>query len=333
MYSLYSDCLPVRGYSRSIIYDFHKNKYYYIPNDLYDLLVNYKSTEDWFKSVPICDHKVLDEYIYFLKQNNCVFKNNNQDFACLPLLDIKWESPDKISVLNLICSRELFTYQKELITFIQNLYIHRLCLHVKLPSKYLSSFLALLKDTWIVDVELILDFQKYKEFDFNKLILRYSYIRSVVFYNAPEEKMQYMDNNHLVTFYFITGNVKNSINYSVNFIVNIKFYMEAQKYNTYYNKRIFIDQYGFVRNNLKGLVLGHIVNKEVVNHEQIKLYWNINKNIIEHCKICEHRYMCYDSRIPVFDNKKWYYKTDCGYNPYSCKWKWEDGFKALKEYQ
>ncbi len=100
-------------------------------------------------------------------------------------------------------------------------------------------------------------------------------------------------------------------------------------HNVIYNKRIFIDGNGFVKNTLNGLILGHIVDGEIVNNEQIKIYWNVNKDIVEHCNICEHRYMCYDSRVPFFDGEKWYYKTDCGYNPYLCKWKWEKGFRSL----
>ncbi|WP_264537364.1 hypothetical protein [Flavobacterium sp. N1736] len=38
---LFADCIPVKGFNRSIICDTKNNKFYFIPNGLYDILEIY----------------------------------------------------------------------------------------------------------------------------------------------------------------------------------------------------------------------------------------------------------------------------------------------------
>lgn len=38
-FKLFANCIPVRGYSNSIICDLQKGKYIPIPNELYDILL------------------------------------------------------------------------------------------------------------------------------------------------------------------------------------------------------------------------------------------------------------------------------------------------------
>jgi hypothetical protein len=47
------------------------------------------------------------------------------------------------------------------------------------------------------------------------------------------------------------------------------------------------------------------------------------KDEIAICKDCEYRYMCVDSRLPLYQNEDnlWVLEGECNYNPYTSEWK------------
>jgi radical SAM protein with 4Fe4S-binding SPASM domain len=109
------------------------------------------------------------------------------------------------------------------------------------------------------------------------------------------------------------------------FLLNIDGFLESQKYNLFYNRRIFIDN----ENNIKHSIeenekYGMIKNQnliEIISNNEFKKLWGISKNQIEVCRDCEYRYICPDNRIPVEKGKDLYYHlTDCNYNPYTNLW-------------
>ena len=60
---------------------------------------------------------------------------------------------------------------------------------------------------------------------------------------------------------------------------------------------------------------------DVLNHPELKKYWNINKDKIAICKDCEYRYVCIDCRAFVENPTDQYSKPlKCGYDPYKGEW-------------
>ncbi len=110
-----------------------------------------------------------------------------------------------------------------------------------------------------------------------------------------------------------------------NFRVNLESISESHFYNSFHNKRIYMDQYG----NIKAakavnscIKIDDLINDiSLLGEESISGLWKISKNSIEKCKDCEFRHLCQDSRIPKKRKKgKYYYEEKCPYNPYTQKW-------------
>lgn len=118
--------------------------------------------------------------------------------------------------------------------------------------------------------------------------------------------------------------------------INFPLYREAQDYNTYYNRKIFIDVNGFVSNSWKGKKYGVLsieLLRDLVEDKVFTSLWHVNKDKIDVCKDCEFRYVCTDPRLPKQrENGEWYYESECPYNPYLGKWVGERGYRTLKEY-
>ena len=94
---MFSCCIPVKGAERSLICDLQRGSFDFIPNGLYEMLIEHdgKSIFD-LKSLYSDEHdKLINEYFHFLKKNEYIFHTNNPNF--FPLLDLKWNEPNLIS--------------------------------------------------------------------------------------------------------------------------------------------------------------------------------------------------------------------------------------------
>lgn len=61
--------------------------------------------------------------------------------------------------------------------------------------------------------------------------------------------------------------------------------------------------------------------KNVLESNEFRKYWFINKDQISICKSCEFRYNCTDCRAFLVDSNDIYSKPlKCGYNPFTCVW-------------
>ena len=72
---LFANCMPVKGYKRSIVCDLLRNKYVFITNDLYKILKEYKnlSIGDIKKKYNNEYDNFIDEYFQYLLKNNLIF--------------------------------------------------------------------------------------------------------------------------------------------------------------------------------------------------------------------------------------------------------------------
>lgn len=124
------------------------------------------------------------------------------------------------------------------------------------------------------------------------------------------------------------------------FKIELDSYRESYFRHKYYNKSIFINKRGEVKNTHKSKkVYGNVKSikdvlelKKIASQAEFQKYWFAHKELCDVCKDCEFRHMCVDNRLP-YQRKdgSWHHKIECDYNPYICKWKGEEGYKTLEE--
>lgn len=74
--------------------------------------------------------------------------------------------------------------------------------------------------------------------------------------------------------------------------------------------------------------------KEVVQSQEFQKLWHIKKDDIKVCQDCEFRHMCIDCRAFIKDPKDIYSQpSKCPNNPYIAKWKGEEGYITVEEWQ
>lgn len=164
-------------------------------------------------------------------------------------------------------------------------------------------------------------------------------INSIFFYEAEQDKVnKFISGQTTVVFSKIKksfildcGKISSDL-----FNVNVEHFTESQCHNTCLNRKLSVDQDGYIKNcPYMKHHYGHISNtniEEVVNLPEFQKWWHIKKDEIDVCKDCEFRHMCTDCRAFIKDPENIYSQpAKCTYNPYICKWEGEEGYVPVEE--
>lgn len=347
---LFADCIPVKGFSRSIICDTRNNNYHFIPNALFDLLAIYngKTIKDVKNHFDNQYDEIIDEYFDFLIENQLIFFNAEPDL--FPKIDTLWDSPSPIT--NIIIDYDDIIHDFDnLIHQFEQLkcsYIQlRFYKHVSLD--YIKSIAARLNSekSRVVSIDFILPY--YEDFNLEELnffLTENRRIHSIILFNSPAERSYPPIRQKMGYLMMVEKNIVNEKHCGIinkeYFYSNIKLFTESLNHNTCLNKKISIDRNGDIK-NCPSMVqsFGNIKSSSLniaLNHPDFKKYWNISKDKVEVCKDCEFRHICTDCRAYIEDTENPYSKPlKCGYDPYTNVWEnWTTNplkQNAIQQYQ
>ncbi|MET3537713.1 grasp-with-spasm system SPASM domain peptide maturase [Chryseobacterium limigenitum] len=327
-YMLFSNCIPVKGYKRSIIYDLMRYDYNYIPNDLYSILTQNRGVIDCTEYYSLYKNEpdsidAFNEYVDFLLEEEYIFSIDNLDEKLFPPMSLEFDSPSIISnaVIDLSSNSHLPKIIKELESVSCNYVLLRIQVDANLD--YLEETLEMFNGNIIFSIQLVLTYHHSFSLEkLKKLIEKFNYISNIIVEEIPETfKNAEDDLVHPISF----RQGRHQENYKKNFVLNSKIFTEAQHKNTFYNKKIYIGKDGEIKNSpYDNESFGNIHTcelKNIVTTNSFQKYWNTAKDNILICKDCEHRYMCIDQRRPLkTENSQWYFETKCEYDPYTNDW-------------
>ncbi len=295
-YRIYSHIQAVKGDKVSILYDFQKNQVIYINHSLHaliELFDNYsiKELELKFKD----QISLFNENIDYLIKKRVLFKTNSpQDFLNV---DFSYETPEHItnSVLeysgNYSLDKVFNELEKLLVKYVE-LRLHKLStMEYEKVFQSLSKYLS----------QGVRSLQLMVPYDDKKIIMkildrnRYPKIIRILFYNAKSSTVLLKESVELCFTSENLREIRNKNNdYLNSFVFDSSYFIEAQKYNPYYNKRLCIDQNGDIKNCLKNFnSFGNIDNcvmKDIVVSEEFQKLWYARHDLIEEIKDHELRY-------------------------------------------
>ena len=342
-FKLFANCIPVKGYCRSVINDLQRNSYKYVPNSLYYLLKKHDGESlDEIKIQNPNYEEIIDEYFEFLKLNEFgffTFEPHN-----FPELDLIFDLPSKIT--NAEISEQIhFQNYKQICNELNvlNCKAIQLRLFSSISIKKIETILDAFKNSRIQYIEIIFQYQKDIILDdLKKMAFENQRIWVIRIHNSPFKKIEFLDKQkHHPVFYstsIITDHSFCGFIHPKNFVQNIPFFTESLHLNTCLNRKVCIDENGFIKNCLS--MDKHYGNmnevdlKEVVQSEEFQKLWHIKKDDIKVCKDCEFRHMCMDCRAFIKDPNDIYSQpAKCPYNPYIAKWKGEEGYITVEEWQ
>lgn len=250
-FKLMGFCIPVKGIKESIICDIHNERYLNIPNLLYDILTvnkEYNYSVDNLKGH--FENNLsngIDSYFDYLAKNNFGFfteisdlfipiKNNFYTPSDISNSIIEINENSKFSLTNLIIQLEELGCKAIELRFNMNIKVDQI-----------NSLLLKFKESRIRCFNLLL--QYYKNLEINKiksLLYTNRRINKIIVHSISDKIEAFKEQNLIL----INEDVTKENNSSIFFIINSKTFFEAMNYNLGLNKKICIDQFGYIKNCL-----------------------------------------------------------------------------------
>jgi len=339
--SLYSNCILVKGAERSVICDLQMQSLHYIPNSLYELLDTHlgKTVDEIKKAYDNEYDDIIDEYIAFLEEKECVFYTDTPEN--FPKLNLEWDYPHKISnaiidfnknsnfdiisIINQLNDLRCKNIQLRFFDVIDNNQINLILSHIQSLKSIITSVEIIAKEhDWTSNVNI------------RELIFKYPRLTGVTIHSSNKDELTSLGNKHIIyTKQVVNSETHCGIISMKYFSINLKTFTESNNYNSCLNRKISIDTNGNIKNCPSMQEdFGHISTtalKDVLEVKEFKTKWGITKDEINVCKDCEFRYVCTDCRAYTENPKDVYSKPlKCGYNPHTNKWdEWSEN--PLKE--
>lgn len=335
-FRLYACCILTKGYSRSIICDTQRGDIQFIPNELYDILTQYR-----FMSIQevkqIYDDQysdTIDEYFDFLFSKEFIFYCSKPELDLFPDISFAWDEPAIITnaVVDIGFNTE-YNY-KSIFDQLESLG----CKHIQLRfyvhkhTDHYQSILQSLQRRRILSVEFLVPFSESLDTStLERFINSYPRIHNFIIHSSPYDKIIRITptDTGMGNLIYVKQNIKNDTHCGVispdYFSINIKTFTESQQHNTCLNRKIAIDMNGEIKNcpsmiksygNIKDITLQQALDKP-----GFKDVWYIHKDQVNVCKHCEFRHICTDCRAYLQDPTDLYAKpAKCSYDPYTATW-------------
>ncbi len=322
-FTLFSNCIPVKGAVRSIICDLQRGSYLFISNDIVDVLTSCETMPifkilDYYRNINEVELEILFNQLIELNLGH--YCENPDRF---PKINTQFNSPYEIldCIIELSdCNLKYIDNIFESLTILGCQTIEfRTYSHFSLEK--IEIFLSKLNLTRIRNVELIVCHSQLETSNaFEAILKKYPIIETLVIHSADIDNCKTIGASNLIfTTQIITsssccGNISKE-----DFKINLPFYLHGIKNNTCLYKKISIKANGDITNcpSLEK-TFGSVIElslEQALNTTGFKELWSIKKDDINICKVCEFRYICSDCR--AFLNDVYEKPFKCSYDPYS----------------
>ncbi|TAE69608.1 MAG: grasp-with-spasm system SPASM domain peptide maturase [Bacteroidetes bacterium] len=333
-FKLFANCIPVKGFTRSLICDIQRGNIFFIPNDLMEIITNHKTKnlKQIFNIYGKVNKKIIDDYFTFLIQNEYGFWCDSEDELDLfPDIDLTYYSPFEITNVIIDIDKNIGYDFNNLITQLELLG----CVDVQIRCfscqelSYIDNLLSNFTNKRVKSIELVLKYnENLNKQHYRELFDKHLRLSMLLLFGANRyEEINIIEGNSNII--FTTENIQNKTHCGVihqaYFTSNISTFTESQHHNTCLNRKISIDVDGEIKNcpsmtksygNIKDTTLAEALAKE-----GFKDMWHIKKDQIKVCQDCEFRHICTDCRAYLQDPNDLYSKpAKCSYDPYTATW-------------
>ena len=340
---MFSTCIVVKGYNRSLILDSQRNNYVAIPNNMQEVIScfnNKKSIRDVFTMYGNENRDTISEYIDFLIKGEYGIMTEECEYDSMVDMLYDFEIASQISNCIVEISEVTILNLEKIISNLDQLNCKNVQF-VSYESLSLNSLLHLINytnNTNFQSIELILKYSQ-DTLDFVQFIDKNNFrVTELIIHSSLGRKQTF--NKVSFDIVFVDNVISNFTNCGV---ISTKYFQDINKlkiveslnYNSCLYMKISIDKDGYIKNcpgfkehygNIRDYSLIEILRKE-----EFKKYWSVKKDVTNVCKDCEFRHICTDCRAYVENPDDIYSKPlKCGYNPYTNQWdKWNKN--PLKE--
>lgn len=328
---IYQCCIPVKGYTRSILCDTQRGDIHLVPSMMLNIieLAKNMSVSAIKQSFNHEHDEIIEEYFQFLIDRELGFLGSEDEIDLFPPIDLTWKTPSTITNAIVDSNRDS---NHDFVSIAQQLsdlkcQAVELRFYDTLTLDTLGSILKAFDGTEIASIYLILPFNEEIHKDsLLDLLLGQGRVESFTIHSSKRDEQYYL-NNKLIVFSVakITDQTHCGLILSNYFTPNLNLFTESQHHNTCLNRKIAVDVQGAIKNcPSMSISYGNIRNttlNDALDTPGFTSLWGISKDQIDICKDCEFRHVCTDCRAYLRQPDNPYSKPlKCGYDPYLGVW-------------
>lgn len=315
---VFSCCIPVKGHERGAIYDLQREDIEFVPNTMIDFLdyIKNKKLNSVLKEFE-ADEMVLT-YLDFLEKNEFIFYSDKEFFPELSAQSIN-EDTSAIQFVTITHSNLIKYNWNQVVKNVNELGVKRLHVHINDSDcmAEINHILYSLDYSRVTNISFSMPYQKV-----DKKLYKNNRLKTVYLFNSPKAKVTV--NNEVTSVFITAGDDKIFLpKFSINTVdINMTAYNIARNYNLSLYKTVFVDEYGNIKFNITDtLSYGNITNsfEEITRKTipELAKVWNIKKEHIAPCNICEFRLCCTVVQVPFKTENG--YVMKCNYDPHNAE--------------
>jgi SPASM domain peptide maturase of grasp-with-spasm system len=313
---VFTDCQLVDGDNGYLIYDLRRYKLHSLSQTAYDVLkeIDGKSVDSIISKFGNDIIKIID---YYIAEEVCFLTDSPTSFPKISE-DVYFKNECYSAIIEIGASTN-YDYVK-VINELNQLGCQMLMLSIKpdsdITSEEISKIFNATSDSFlrVIDVVVPSSFENIFSMSFINQNIR---ICSITYLGSEQLKNEQNENNVLIK------RIKDEeLNWTekivpANFTFSLKSFMESKKYNIALNRKICVDEFGFIRNYINHQEhFGNLSDtstsiNQVFRSSEFQKKWKISNDLIEKCRSCKFRYCCFSNTDLRYSNEKWYKVNSC----------------------
>jgi SPASM domain peptide maturase of grasp-with-spasm system len=336
---LVTNCIPVLGYNRALVYDLQRQKYDFVPKTVFDLFSGGK-TVDYARLSQSFEDKQLElilEYIRFLDEQEYLLWGEREFLDNFVELSSGWYHSSDImtAIIDVPNDDDLVHLINKLCDYGCRNLVLKFSQHIDLSI--ISQLLHIVEYSFIENIIIVARYNAdlhsnpvFSGASTNRRVHSIYLVSDIVSIEDYESDKVFIINET----HFDLDCLELDLRLKP-FAVNIQLFFESLNYNPYFNKKVFIDSKGCLKLYFAGQSLGRFLNindlARQLGEKSIGL-WDVTKDKITVCSDCELRYMCLTSNVPRLRvDGSYFFEKECPYNPYLSLWEGSEGYLSLNE--
>lgn len=341
---LSASCKLVKGYTRSIIIDYSRGDLYFITHEYLELVEKIDRKKLGSASAELGDESSIvyfNEFVSFLIENEIGFLT--EDAALFPKIS-DHVTEDYIQLQDVIIEIDAALFNKDNFIKVCRELGELKCadFQIRLLSEFDISMIESLIETVTAAnanyIEIHCTYnEKITKEALHNLIQDYTLLSKIFLYSSPQAEIYPVINEipdyhpiilgeaYFIDYSFDNGNCCGIINHENLNFTSFYLHNKLKKKNGCLDKKISIDKFGNIK-NCPSMPVSYgsttdISLRKVLEDKVFTGYWNISKDQISTCRICEFRYNCTDCRAFIENPDDIYSKpSKCSYNPLTGEW-------------
>lgn len=308
-FKLYPDCKLVKGIIRDAIYDLTRNSIYIVPHSMATCV-----SED---NVVCTDNLPIEqqrEFVNFLLENELGRFNMPEEIV---QLNDEYINPSAISNAIIDIGENELPLHKismELSEMVcESVFLRFIN---KVSFDYIINCSKNFMSYSMSSIEIGMQYEDGIEECIDILISQIPMCTRMLIVHAPFTKTEVTASGIPIRFVKKDFSCRDNRKYNISGFANVNFdlYFESLKYNNCLNGKIAIDQHGYIKNCPESTKrFGNVDNislLEVVENQEFRKSWEINKDHVEKCRDCELRYACQNCVFLTMNVVIMFIKTD-----------------------